>query len=243
MIAGATVVAALNEHESRELGDAATHANVREIPYGIDFSGYSPPESPSGVEGASPFILVLGPLHPRGGCVALLKALAELGPIAEAWSVVFAGRDSGEWRPMLEAAVQRKGGEGRVRFVSAPDLAAQRELLSRASLVAAPVLGVDSPVPVLQALASGVPAIATICVAPVGLNGVIRVCQPRRDDLRDALRSMLTLSEPQRRDMGARARAVGRELLDWSVTAERFATLYTDVVARPAVAGCVTHEG
>lgn len=161
--------------------------------------------------------------------MALLKALAELGPIANDWHVVFGAADTKGWRPMLEAAVRRKGGEDRVRFMDAPDVATQRKLIGESAVVVTPNLHPDLGIPVLQAAACGVPVIATTLAVPPGLNGTIQSCEPRRDALRDALRSMLSLSDEDRKRLGAGLKETARRTLDWSVLVDRYASLYGEV--------------
>ncbi len=174
-------------------------------------------------------LLVLGPLHPRGGCVALLKAVAEIGPDANGWNIVLAGKDNGEWRKMLEAAVRRKKGDDRVVFAEAPTVAAQLARLVGASVLVAPDLHIGLPVSIMQAVATGVPVIASTCVAPPGLDGAIRVCGPHREELRETLRSVLKLSDESRRVMGENARTIGRAVFDWSVLADQYAQLYREM--------------
>lgn len=171
-------------------------------------------------------LLVLAPLHPVEGFVPLLKALAELGLAADDWNVVLAGRRMGDWDKMLEAAIRRKGGEGRVHFASAPDVAAQRTWLARAAILAAPSLWTRCPVSILQAVAAGVPVLATSCVTPAGLEEVIRVRAPSRGDLKAGLRPLLQMSDEERASAARRAREAARALFDWPVLVDRYVRLY-----------------
>jgi len=222
-VRGARYLLAMNDAEAKQLGKDAKHRNVRVRPYGLSFGEYGDVRA-----GSSHLrqLLVLGSLHPRGGCVALLKALAELGPIANGWSVVFAAADVNEWRPMLEAAVRRKGGADRVQFVEALDLDSQRRLLSESSVVVAPNLHWDLGVSILQAAACGIPAIATTAAVPFGLDGAVRSCEPRRDELREALRSVLSISREDRTRLGANLKETARKTLDWSALIPCYVELY-----------------
>ena len=230
LVRGAACVTALNPVEERDLHTQRIHPRIRVLPYGLCFTEYegSPP-----TDGASPSadrrLLMMGPLHPRAGCVAFLKAMAEIGPDANGWNVVLAGSDDGEWRKMLEAAIRRKKSDDRVVVAHARTVSEQRACLSRASLLAAPGLHIGLPVSIMQAVAMGVPVIASTCVAPPGLDSAIRVCGPRREELRETLRSVLRLPEESRRAMGEKARTVGRALFDWAVLADEYAQLYTDM--------------
>jgi glycosyltransferase involved in cell wall biosynthesis len=228
LLRGASCVLALNDGEARELRDAGIHRCLQVLPYGLDFAEYEAREQAAGVR-ESDSLLMMGTLHPRGGCVALLKALAELGPHADRLQVIIAAKDEGDWRPMLEAAVRRKGAEARVRFVTPADLDSQKKLLASASMVVVPTLQRDFSLSIMQAAASGVPVVATTCVAPPGLNGAIRVCEPRRDDLRAALQSLLSLPPVARAAAGQQLRSAARAVLDWSVLAPRWAEMYRQI--------------
>jgi glycosyltransferase involved in cell wall biosynthesis len=230
LVRGAACVTFLNTLEEQDLHVRRVHPHIRALPYGLDFSEYhGDPMAVGAVSATDRCLLVLGPLHPRGGCVALLKAVAEIGPDANGWNIVLAGKDSGEWRKMLEAAVRRKKGDDRVVFTEAPTVAAQLARLAGASVLVAPDLHIGLPVSIMQAVAMGVPVIASTCVAPPGLDGAIRVCGPHREELREALRSVLKLSDEFRRVVGEKARTVGRAVFDWSVLADQYAQLYREL--------------
>ena len=175
-------------------------------------------------------LLMLGPIHPIEGFAPLLKALSELGPESDDWTVVMAGREIGEWRKMLEAAVRRKGSDGRVRFTSASDAATQRFWLARASILAAPSLRVRFPVSVMQAMAAGVPVLATSCVTPTGAEDVIRICAPVRGDLKAGLRALFGMSDEDRAAMVQRARRVARSQLDWTKLVDQYLRLYRNLI-------------
>lgn len=227
LIRGAACVAAINAQEGDDLESRRIHPRVCVLPYGLSFDEYAGASTADGVPAdGKGCLLMLGPLHPRGGCVALLKAIAEIGPDANGWNVVLGGKDDGTWRKMLESAVRRKKGDDRVTFAEATTVAEQRTLLARASLVASPGLHIGLPVSIMQAVASGVPAIASSCTAPPGLDGAIQVCEPRREELREALRSVLRLPDESRRAMGKKARTLGRAVFDWSVLADQYVQLY-----------------
>jgi len=230
LVRGAACVTAINPQEEHDLKSRRIHPRICMLPYGLSFNEYAGTPTGDGVPvNGNRCLLMLGPLHPRGGCVALLKAIAEIGPDANGWNVVLAGNDNGEWRKMLEAAVRRKKGEDRVTFAEASTVAQQRALLASASLVASPGLHIGLSVSIMQAVASGVPVIASTCTAPPGLDGAIQVFTPRREELRETLRSVLRLPDEALRAMGEKARTVGRAVFDWSVIADQYAQLYKNI--------------
>ena len=217
LVRSACMLNALNEPESKAFAKLGVWDAGRDhagSPYGVRFADYADSigdsiELPDPLEGRC--LLVLGPIHPIEGCVVLLKAFAELGRHAEGWHIVFAGPQVGEYRDMLEAAVRRKGGVDRVMFATAPDVPTQRAWLARADVLVAPSLHVRPPVSILQAVAAGVPAVASDLVAPGSLSSAVRVYSPKCQALHDALRSMLTCSDSERTSMVEKARTLGQQ--------------------------------
>jgi glycosyltransferase involved in cell wall biosynthesis len=173
---------------------------------------------------------MLGPIHPAEGCVPFLRALAEIGTASEGWKLVLAGPESHEWRRMLEAAIRRKGGADRVKLASAPNLDAQRAWLAGATILADPSLRIHGPVSILQAIASGVPVLASTRVVPPGLEQVICVCPPRRGAFKQALLDLFALNAEQRDAIAMEARELGRALFDWPVLAERYVEFYRRLI-------------
>jgi len=237
LIRRAAAVTALNEIEERQLQSRRFHPRILQLLYGLDVNEYALDTSVDDgsahntiaddhLPRAAHVLLVLGPIHPIEGFVPLLKAFAEIGADSDGWGIVLAGRETGEWRKVLEAAVRRKGEEGRVVIVAAPDVATQRAWLSRATALAAPSQLVRFPVSVLQAVAAGVPVLASGNVAPTGLEDVIRVCGTSRDDLKAGLRWLLTLEDAERAKLGQRARRIAQARFDWPVLAKQYVQLY-----------------
>ena len=229
LIRRAAVITVVSEAERHAVQAGGYGDRVEVLPYGLRMIEYATTDAPavelpSVPEGRS--LLLLGPLHPREGFVPLMKAFAEIGPDADGWYVALAGRETGNWRKMLEAAIQRKGASERVVFGPAAEVETQRAWLARASALAAPSLHFCCPVSIMQAVAAGVPVIASDRSAPDGLKEKIRCCAPRRDELREALRFVLRLSDEERTALVAEAREAGRSLFDWSVLVDQYVQLY-----------------
>jgi len=229
----ATLIAAYNESEARHLRDINAHPRIEVLPLGIDTQEYAPVvtlRQSLKPKQTGHTILYLGPIHPREGLVPFLKAFAELGPDADGWNVVLAGRSEPQWRGKIEAAIQRKGGADRVTIQDAPDLPAQLSLLAQADILVCPALQHRCPTSIMQALASGVPVVATEPVAPDGVGDAMVVCRPSRDEWRESLRTVLTMSDDQRRALGKRGLAWIRAQADWSVLVDRYVALYQSLV-------------
>lgn len=232
LIKSAAAMVTSNKQESVDLSSRSLHSNIRELPIGLSFNEYtstneSPPDIPSSLRDMR--ILLLGPIDPIEGCVVLLRAVAELGPIADDWSIVLAGQERGDWRKMLEAAVRRKGGEKRVLFTDAPDVSTQKSWLSQVSLLVAPGLHVQPNVSIMQAVAMGIPVIASDCVAPDSLSHLMSVCGPTKPQLQRALRSTFENGEKVLLEKAKEAKELGLQRLDWSNLLHPYVDLYRSV--------------
>ncbi|MFQ5494941.1 MAG: glycosyltransferase family 4 protein, partial [Phycisphaerae bacterium] len=220
VIPGARAIGAVNDVERAELESVARNGKVVSLPYGIDVARYRSgtplsaelPDLPPG-----PCLLILAPIHPEQGFVPLLRAFAEIGATVNPWHIVIAGRVVGDWRDELEAAIRRKGGEKRVTFTAAPDVATQQAWLARASLLVSPSLRIGCGVAVMQAVAGGTPVLATRPSVPGVLSDIIGGCGPSRHEIKRALRKLIDQTEEERQAAGRRVRDTAGDCLDWSV--------------------------
>jgi glycosyltransferase involved in cell wall biosynthesis len=232
LVRHAAGVTAMNDAEEHDLKQDAMNERISMLPLGLDMTEYE--LGNAGAPCSQRMILILARVHPDEGYVPFLKAFSELGEDATGWTVVIAGRPIEDWRQQLEAAVSRKGGADRIRFAEAPDEAIQKQWLAKASILVAPNLHIRCGVSVMQAVAAGVPAMATHCVTPTTRDDVVRVCAPTRGDMKLALRALIKLSDEQRIVLAERAREEASKLFDWPVLAERYMSLYTNATKRVA---------
>ncbi len=224
-------VQAINKLEAAELAGLVPTERIEIMPYGVDCALETGPTSiPNATGDPHDSLLMLGPIEPTEGAVVVLKAIAEVGPVAEGWHVVIAGPNRSNYRAMLEAGIHRKGGEGRVRFASASDTDEQRDRLAGASLLVAAGLRIRPPVSIMLAVSAGVPVLATDCVAPDELVEHLFVCRPSRAELRTRLREVLELDQKKRSERATGAIECLRARLDWRVLAPRYADFYRKVL-------------
>ena len=226
----AAVLAAANEMERRRLVEQTKGLRCEVLAYGlcaangIAEDGLPPPQREDVPAGRC--LLVLGPIDPREGLVVLLKAFAELGADADGWWVALVGPGRGAWRGMLEAAVRRKGGEGRVVFASATGEREQQAWLRRAAALVCLSPDVGRSVSLMQAALAGVPALAAEACVPDALRETTCVCSPTRAGVREALRALLTKEDAERAALGERSREVMAGALDWRALIPRYRQLY-----------------
>ena len=82
----------------------------------------------------------------------------------------------------------------------------------------------------MQAVAQGVPAVATDCVACTGMSAVVPTCPPMRDAFRETLRAAMQSSLTERPAIARRYADFAKSGLDWSALAPRFAELYRKII-------------
>jgi glycosyltransferase involved in cell wall biosynthesis len=160
-----------------------------------------------------------------------LRTCQGLAAELEGWRLIIACPPIGQFGPLLEAAVRRKGASDRVSFSWSPDLSAQRALLGRADLLVAPTLVAQPPVSPLQAMAAGVPVLVSkqVHMADVESSGAGRAFEPSPQSLRKALAELITLPADQLQKMGARAAEVTRQRYDWERLWPQYLALYKSV--------------
>ena len=234
LIRRAAVITAINEQERLSLQELDITGNITVLPCGLSMGEYNKADCGDVLASLPPppdgrCLLLLGPIHPIEGWVPLLTAFAELGTDADGWNVVLAGPVMGHWRKMLEAAVRRKGATDRVLVTTAEDVAVQRAWLARASVLAGVSLQARCPVSILQAVAAGVPVIASKWVAPPGLDGGVHPCTPNRGELKEAMRRVFRLSDQERTESGENARRIGLSVFDWPALIDRYVQLYNSL--------------
>lgn len=230
LIRGAAVITAVNTAERRGLvAGGFAESKVRVLDHGLPVGEYAQGEETSRSnpdQNGGKCLLCLGPITPVEGLGPLMKAMAQIGPEAADWRLVIAGRGEGQWRRMIEAAVGRKVGPDRVQFTDADDLPAQRALLAKADAVAVPSTHFRCPTTVLQAMASGVPVLATTPVAPDDVEGAVITCPPTQGGLVDGLRTLLKQPEQDRRAQIDAAHKLTVNRFDWGVLSEEYRSMY-----------------
>jgi glycosyltransferase involved in cell wall biosynthesis len=143
---------------------------VRVVPYGVDGPGQiasvRPPTSPPSIHSlergrrSAPYVLALGAVEPRKNLPTLVRAFAELAPTHEDLELVVAG--PGGWgETAFQAAVAACGVAGRVVRLGYLQEEDRLALLSGAVALAYPSLYEGFGFPPLEAMAAGVPVVAS----------------------------------------------------------------------------------
>lgn len=226
---------------SRGLADMARRSApelaVHVIPNGVDCAAFAPPEAgrdgATGGEGREGRrILFSGRLSDKKQVKDLVAAVAGLdGP----WTLTLAG--DGPRRADLEAQVAACGCADRVTFLGWVDRARLPEVYAAADVFAFPSQGEGLPNTVLEAMASGLPVVATqVCgTDELVTHGETGILYPLGDvdALRAGLRRLLDDAALRRRYGAAGRRRVEQDF-SWTTNAEQYAVLCRDAMLEPA---------
>jgi glycosyltransferase involved in cell wall biosynthesis len=152
----ADLVAPVSEQLAGHLREIAPKATFEVVPNVVDTSAFAPAaDTPTEPGAAATRLLNVAALAEKKGHRYLLEALAEL-PDATLDVV-----GDGELRGQLERQAGSLGLDGRVRFLGERPKHEVAELMRAADLLVLPSLAENLPVVLIEAQASGLPAVAT----------------------------------------------------------------------------------
>jgi glycosyltransferase involved in cell wall biosynthesis len=230
----ARAIAVQSELEARLVREFAPHDRVRIVPPGVDLAEWSHPQTDR-IEGLGlppDYFVFAGRAAANKGLPGLIEALATL-PAASRRPVVLLGSDWGE-RAGLDALARRRGVSDLLHWAGyLPERSQYRAVIRGARALVLPSEWEAYGFVLLEAMAAGTPIVATaVGAVPEVLEGgragrLVPYGDPTA--LGAALRSVREDPDATRRLVEAGAAKV-REL-DWSRSAERFRTLYREVVA------------
>jgi glycosyltransferase involved in cell wall biosynthesis len=215
--------------------ELARHVVLREapvvVPEGVSAALSPPPDAASRAERLrlpeGDFLVTLATLEPRKGLDVLLRALALPGATAVPLLVVgqpgWGGVD-------VPGSAEQLGIGSRVRVMGRLPDADLAVVLGRAAALVAPSRAEGFGLPVLEAMAAGVPVVSSDAPALEEVGGGATVTVPVGDDaaLADALAEVLRSAQ-----LRERLSAAGRERaadFSWTAAADRLWQLYTGLL-------------
>jgi len=186
----------------------------------------------AGATDARPLLVTVGRLAPNKGFAVALDALARVrGALPAGWLWAIVG--DGPMRPALESRADALGLSTNVRFLGGLDDRHMHNLVASADLFLNPTLYEGSSLVTLEAMAHGVPIVAT---SAGGIPDKIRegetgwVAPPgNAEALAAALRRWLAATRGEQRRRGEAARRLCETRFDWSVAAERWERTIRDL--------------
>jgi glycosyltransferase involved in cell wall biosynthesis len=183
----------------------------------------------------TPYVLALGRIHEKKGLELLIDAFLEVTSRGECfdWRLVIAGDGEPGYVAQLRARAARQGPEQRVGFVGWLQGSERVEILRQAALVVSPSRQENFGLSVVEALASGVPAVVSPYVnlaAEIAEAGAGWVTSLERSAFAASLREVMR-DEPERLRRGRAGRELVRRRFTWPVVADQLMAVYEAAVA------------
>jgi glycosyltransferase involved in cell wall biosynthesis len=149
-----------SQEERRGIELAFPGANAVVIPLGVDDELLAAPAVSSAERDRDRYVLTISRIHPKKNLEALIRAFVDVAARQpDPWRLVIAGAGEPRYVEALQQFTGQIGAHGRVSFSGWVEGVRKQELLQRASVFALASLHENFGVSVLEALASGVPAL------------------------------------------------------------------------------------
>ena len=220
---------ATSHSEAAAIREAGLRQPIAVIPNGIDV----PASPPAHLRHGEPrVVLFMSRLHPKKGIVGLVEAWARVRPAN--WRLVIAGPDEDGHRRLVEQAIGRTGLGENVSLPGELEGDAKARVLASAQLFVLPSFSENFGIVVGEALAHGVPVIATRGTPwqILETEGCGWWIETGADALAAALRDATALDARQLQAMGARGRELVRREFSWDAVAARHIELYDWLAGR-----------
>jgi len=209
----------------------ADRDRVRAIPLGLDpvFFEDLPSQELAATRQAldlpERFLLFVGALEPRKNLTGLVEALSIVHSRLEKIPLLIAGKRGGEYEKVLDR-VRRAGLEDKIRFLGYVSDVELRRLYRLATVFVFPSLVEGFGLPILEAMASGLPVAAsrTSAMPEVAGEAAVYFDPSRPEDIAEAVIRLLEDGALRQR-LVEKGRARGR-LFSWTTTARQTLDFY-----------------
>ena len=225
----AAVLEAKSDLEASSIRSLGLNDRIAIIPVGLSV----PARPPSAVDRPQQTVrtcLFLSRLHPKKGLDLLIRAWAAARPAG--WKLVIAGPGPGEYVQGLRDLCRREGVEGGVEFRGPVAGDEKWSLMASADLFVLPSHSENFGIVVPEALAMGVPCIATTGtpwqdLPRLGLGWWVA---PHLPDITRAIEEAAALSPEALREMGAGGPRYVAETFAWPAVTRRTLDLYASLL-------------
>jgi glycosyltransferase involved in cell wall biosynthesis len=182
----------------------------------------------------SPYVLVLGRVHPKKGLEQLLDVFLDLtrGQTLNGWRLVIAGDGAPEYVRRLQRVAEERQGEGRVVFTGWLDGVERASALREATVVALVSHQENFGLSIVEAMACGVPVLVSRHVnlaEEIEGAGAGWVTSLDRAVLLEALRGVLR-ADNEWAHRGRAGRELVRQRFVWPAVALELTKLYRSIV-------------
>lgn len=234
-MAGAACLQALSLGEVDALKGLGLPAPVALIPNGIHLRDYDRLPPRRLFTDAFPrardrrLLLFLSRLHLKKGLLHLVEAWAQVAKDYPDWLLVLAGPDANGFRRQISRAVQDSGAASSLLFTGPLAGPLKLSALNAAAALVLPSFSEGFTLALLEALACRRPILVTPqCYFPEAIEAGagLEIAAPTARATAIGLRTMLSLSDRERRDMGRRGRALVERRYTWDLAAQKTVVLY-----------------
>ena len=203
-------------------------ARVRVVPHGVHL-----PASVASVGGREKIILCVGALQIRKNVVRLIEAFEKLPSAArEGWKLVLAGSTAGFGAAAIINRIERSMQVMQIQLSGYVNAAELHQLYQRASIFAFPSLDEGFGIPVLEAMANGIPVITSnrSALPEVAGDSAMLVDPYDSDALSAGLLRLISDAELcQKLSRMGTARA---KLFPWARTVKETYSVYSELLSR-----------
>jgi glycosyltransferase involved in cell wall biosynthesis len=210
---------------------SADKDKVRAIPLGLDPVFFEEPPAEElaatrrSLDLPERFLLFVGAFEPRKNLTGLVEAMRIIHGRSEKIPLVIAGRRGGDYESVL-GGIRRAGLEEKIRAIGYIPDSELRRLYRLAAVFIFPSLAEGFGLPILEAMASGLPVAAsrTSAMPEVAGEAAVYFDPSRPEDMAAAVIRLLE-DEGLRRKLADQGKARARAF-SWTVTARRTLDLY-----------------
>jgi glycosyltransferase involved in cell wall biosynthesis len=238
MLSDISCIHALNENEKHSLLSYGVNCPIEVIPNGVESGILNVPRNPSTVEAVYPKLkgrkrlLFIGRLWPEKGVDLLITVWTGLSEFHKDWVLILAGPDYRGYESTLRNTISKAHLEKNILLTGMVEKAKKEALLSSSDVFVLPSRSEGFSMSILEALGFGLPVIYTkqcnfpqVQAAKAGVE-----TQYNADSLRQTLQKILSLTDSERSEMGARGRDLIRGQYTWDKVAVSFANLYNRLI-------------
>jgi poly(glycerol-phosphate) alpha-glucosyltransferase len=224
---------ALNQAEAVAIREYGLSAPICVIPNGVEPppADAEPPPVPWWAK-AAPHVktlLYLGRLHPKKGLPKVLTAWSRLDHATrEGWRLLVAGWDENGHQTSLRRLAAALNIEASVTFPGPLFDKDKKAAYYHSHAFILPSVSEGLPVVVLEAWSYGKPVLMTPqCNLPEGFEAAAAIrIEPDEQNIQEALRVLMTMSDSEREQMGANGLALAKRRFSWPAIAGEMANVY-----------------
>jgi glycosyltransferase involved in cell wall biosynthesis len=232
----ARVLFATSDQEAGDLRAAGLRQPIAVIPNGV---ALGPTAQPRDDQGSARVMLFLSRLHPSKGVLELIKAWAQVAP--PGWRLVIAGPNEAGYGRVVDRRIDELGVRRSVELRGEVDDASKSRTYESADVFVLPTQSENFGMVVAEAMAHGLPVITTRS-APwreLETHTAGWWIEPTLAALDSAIRAATTISDEERRAMGARGRQVVAARYGWEKVGADTAAVYRWAISGAEMPSCV----